>query len=156
MNLRLTLQHGIGLQQLFLDLIHLLALPTHRRHVWHHQLTGLWSRATRVSVGGGTRAVCPSLSLHPTLPESACLLPCVRAGSTRLGLFLFSPMVTIIASYYHHRSHFQCVNVLKTWVRDDASSQTCYVSTGWLHEAWGMFFKIIPWIIKKAQKWPAL
>lgn len=43
MNLRLTLQHGIGLQQLFLDLVHLLALPTNRCHIWHHQLTGLWS-----------------------------------------------------------------------------------------------------------------
>lgn len=51
MNSRLTLQHGIGLQQLLLDLIHLLALPTHRRHVWHHQLTGLCSRAaSHVSV----------------------------------------------------------------------------------------------------------
>lgn len=38
----LTLQHGVGLQQLLFDLVHLLALPTHRRHVWHHQLTGLW------------------------------------------------------------------------------------------------------------------
>lgn len=33
MNLRLTLQNGIGLQQLFLDLIHLLALPTNRCHI---------------------------------------------------------------------------------------------------------------------------
>lgn len=40
-NLRLTLQHRIGLQQLFLDLVHLLALPTHCRHIRHHQLTGL-------------------------------------------------------------------------------------------------------------------
>lgn len=74
MNLRLTLQHGIGLQQLFLDLIHLLALPTHCRHIWHHQLTGLWSRATRKSVGSlanlaeeQVRRARPSL--HPTFPQ---------------------------------------------------------------------------------------
>ena len=38
----LTLQHRVGLQQLFFNLVHLLALPTHRRHIGHHQLTGLW------------------------------------------------------------------------------------------------------------------
>lgn len=46
----LTLQHGIGLQQLFLDLVHLLALPTHRCHIWHHQLTGLWSTDTQINI----------------------------------------------------------------------------------------------------------
>lgn len=72
MNLGLTLQHGIGLQQLLLDLIHLLALPTHRRHIWHHQLTGLWSRATRMSVGSQPNLAeeqlqcgCPSLLQYP-------------------------------------------------------------------------------------------
>lgn len=76
MKLRLTLQHGIGLQQLFLDLVHLLALPTHCRHIWHHQLAGLWSRATRMSVGSkpgrGARAACPSLSAQTFLFPHSC------------------------------------------------------------------------------------
>lgn len=37
----LTLQHGVGLQELLLHLVHLLPFAAHRCHVGHHQLAGL-------------------------------------------------------------------------------------------------------------------
>lgn len=40
----LTLQHGVGLQELLLHLVHLLPFAAHGRHVGHHQLAGLCRR----------------------------------------------------------------------------------------------------------------
>lgn len=79
----LTLQHGIGLQQLFLDLIHLLALSTHRCHIWHHQLTGLWNTHTHTQI---TIRLKPLLDMaekqvwrvhpsHHSPQHSPCLIP---------------------------------------------------------------------------------
>lgn len=149
MNFRLTLQHGIGLQQLFLDLIHLLALPTHCRHIWHHQLTGLWSRVRRMSVGSlpnWQRNKCSlPVPLSTDIPLTAFLQSCVWRS-------LFSPIVTIIASYYHHRNYFGG-QMYPRHDSDDVRSQSCYVSTSWLL-CWGTFFKIMLWIINRIKSDP--
>lgn len=67
----LTLQHGIGLQQLFLDLVHLLALPTHRCHVWHHELTGLWKSDTHTHTQNSGSGICQQVCrAHPSYHSS--------------------------------------------------------------------------------------
>lgn len=119
MNLRLTLQHGIGLQQLFLDLIHLLALPTHCRHIWHHQLAGLWSRATGMSVES-----LPNLAeeqeqrAHPSLRRHS--LSHIPAAERRSRIHMSG---TVIAS--HHPHHHHC-NDFSGWLYWRHESQMMY------------------------------
>lgn len=67
----LTLQHGVGLQELLLHLVHLLPFAAHGRHEGHHQLAGLCQRGARGhrcgAVGAGT------VPLTPPAPRRAPL-----------------------------------------------------------------------------------
>lgn len=58
-----TLQHGVGLQELLLHLVHFLPFAAHSRHVGHHQLAGLCGRG---AMGAGAMAA------RPTSPSQPC------------------------------------------------------------------------------------
>lgn len=73
----LTLQHGVGLQELLLHLVHLLPFAADGRHVGHHQLAGLCRRG---AVGTRTVLAHPAApSQPPKAPLGAQPLPVLPA-----------------------------------------------------------------------------
>lgn len=63
----LTLQHGVGLQELLLHLVHLLPFAAHGCHVGHHQLAGLCEQGAvgARAVGAGAAPPRPASPSQP-------------------------------------------------------------------------------------------
>lgn len=92
----------------------------------------------------------PLYTQHSLKRMLAAMCPCRIHAS---GTLLFRPMVTIIASYYHHRSHFSA------WMYSRREPEMMWVLrlVMWALAgccAWGMFSKIILWIIKRLKSDP--